>query len=424
MSATLITADPNFGKSYRTTIGIEDYMSYILISNQPSIPIPTDSSGNNGVFTNATSTIQVILNNEDVTADWTVSLHQATGCTVTVSNTTKVATVSAMSADTGYFIIKAVKTGASILYTKVIVYKAKAGVDGTDGIDGEDGTGTPDDETIILNGSNQLKVRDLTYYNTVGGITSSIAFKGTIWGSGLNNNLISIGGDLGTGGGATDIISIGTNNDIGDGIGTDVDHLNKIILIGDNIGVFRNSEYDIHNMILIGYGGNAVPVIGDASNAVAIGRTPASIIPYSISLCFGNPIHSGLSGITKNYTIFYQDTGYRTDNGTVTLSIPSDNIGDGIVKVEVDLYGFDGAIQDPIVGFFKAKKSVSYLNKTRVLDLDISSEAYSSAPLVGCSWVSASSFTNTIDFTVTVTGLGSAIRTYWIANCKIDVISQ
>lgn len=140
MASNIVTSDPSFGVSYKNTIGVDDLTVYQLMSNRDSLAIPTDSDGNNPVFTEAVITFEIKQSDTDVTSQYTISESTSTNVTITVSDIAKTATVTAISADVGSFVIKAERTNYPTLTHKINVYKAKAGVDGIDGTDGIGGT--------------------------------------------------------------------------------------------------------------------------------------------------------------------------------------------------------------------------------------------------------------------------------------------
>lgn len=154
----------------QTTGVTVDYI-YVVKPTIDTIGIPTDSNGNNPVFTNAQSELKIYKNNNE-DAEWTFVVSIQSGATATFSYPTL--TITGISADTGYIIVRATKAGESPINTRINVYKAKAGVQGPQGIQGIQGnTGAQgsqgqavvdsssiDDETITLNTSDELTLKD------------------------------------------------------------------------------------------------------------------------------------------------------------------------------------------------------------------------------------------------------------------------
>ena len=125
-----------------------------------NILIPTDSDGTNPVYTDAITEFEVwegntMLAKKSALDGWTSVLYSETN--VTVNDTVDLeATITAIAADHGSFIMKFDKVGYASLYCKVHAHKAKKGVpgdtgntgdaggtgaDGPTGLTGQDGTG-------------------------------------------------------------------------------------------------------------------------------------------------------------------------------------------------------------------------------------------------------------------------------------------
>lgn len=140
MAVTTVSSDPNFGISYKNTIGVEDLTIYQLISNRDSVPIPTDSDGNNPVFTEANIVFEIKIADQDDTSNWVISESTTTNTTITVVDATKTVSVTAIAADVGSFVIKAERYGYPTITRKINVFKAKAGADGSGAASGADGS--------------------------------------------------------------------------------------------------------------------------------------------------------------------------------------------------------------------------------------------------------------------------------------------
>lgn len=101
-----------------------------ILSND-SHTIPTDSSGNGGTWSSATTTMFVYVGTTDDSANWTYTAV-ATGCTGAFSTTgaKNVYTLSAMSADLATVDITAKKTGNPDIVKRFTISKNKAGANG------------------------------------------------------------------------------------------------------------------------------------------------------------------------------------------------------------------------------------------------------------------------------------------------------
>jgi len=108
-----------------------------------NILIPTDSDGTNPVYTDAITEFEtwegnVMLASKSSLDGWTSVLHSSSN--VTVDDTVDFeATITAIAADYGSFIMKFEKVGYNTLYCKVHVHKAKKGVAGDTGTTGDTG---------------------------------------------------------------------------------------------------------------------------------------------------------------------------------------------------------------------------------------------------------------------------------------------
>ena len=100
-----------------------------VLSNEAHT-VPTDSTGNNGVFTGANTTMTIYNGTADDSANWTVT---ATVSNVTGSLSGKTYTVTGLSADTGYVDLTAARSGYASIVKRFVLTKSKAGVTGAQG---------------------------------------------------------------------------------------------------------------------------------------------------------------------------------------------------------------------------------------------------------------------------------------------------
>jgi len=143
-----------------------------LRSSLDNIAIPTDASGNNEVYTNAKTTATIIRDSVDITSGWTFSVSNQVNVTTSVAS--DVITVTNISSDTGYFTIRAAKSGEELIYKDVGVYKAKQGVTGLTGPAGTftwegvyvAGTTYSADDAIHYDGSAYVSLQDSNTGNT------------------------------------------------------------------------------------------------------------------------------------------------------------------------------------------------------------------------------------------------------------------
>ena len=108
----------------------------VVILSKDSHPIPADSDGNNGVYTNAATTVQVRIGSVDDTAAWTIGVVASAGITGSYNSTTKTYTVTNLSVDTGTVVFTCTRTGYATLTKEFTVYKVRKGTSGDAGTNG------------------------------------------------------------------------------------------------------------------------------------------------------------------------------------------------------------------------------------------------------------------------------------------------
>ncbi|MFQ3543662.1 hypothetical protein Q7A53_06220 [Halobacillus rhizosphaerae] len=101
-----------------------------VLSNDAQV-IPTDSSGNNGNFTGAETTISVFVGASDNTSSWSASATPSSGVTGTLSG--KTYTVTNMTVDTGYVDITVSRSGYASITKRFALSKSKQGTSGSNG---------------------------------------------------------------------------------------------------------------------------------------------------------------------------------------------------------------------------------------------------------------------------------------------------
>lgn len=109
----------------------------LLLTND-SIAIPTDSAGNNGNYTGASSTFIVLLGAVDDSANWTVAAAPSAGVAGTLAGRTY--TVTSITADAAYVDLTASRQGFASVTRRLSVVRIKAGAPGTAGANGSNGS--------------------------------------------------------------------------------------------------------------------------------------------------------------------------------------------------------------------------------------------------------------------------------------------
>jgi hypothetical protein len=107
-----------------TVVDLSDDVTMVL--TKEAFVVPTDSSGNSGVFTNAVTTASVYLGTVDDTANWTFTKTENNTTTTQSGTYNQIYTISALSQDTGDVTITATKKGTT-LTKKFSLSKGKQG---------------------------------------------------------------------------------------------------------------------------------------------------------------------------------------------------------------------------------------------------------------------------------------------------------
>ena len=151
MASTVVNSSPsNDVSTFFNPSVVSELSSYLLLSNRDCLVIPTDGDGNNPVYTEANVTFLVNYKGEDVTSEWTISTESTSHVTVSVVSNT--ISVTAITADTGNFVAKATKSGENTIYRKISVFKGKEGAKGDTGDTGATGsTGATGDSGASIN---------------------------------------------------------------------------------------------------------------------------------------------------------------------------------------------------------------------------------------------------------------------------------
>lgn len=109
--------------------------------------IPTDYQGNYAAFPIVQTTVQVLYGQIDVTALCQYTIQRSAGVTGSWDNTTKIYTVTALTADTGWVDITAAYLGLFTVTKRFNMAKQRGGEPGAQGIPGKDGGNGTDGRT-------------------------------------------------------------------------------------------------------------------------------------------------------------------------------------------------------------------------------------------------------------------------------------
>uniref|UniRef100_A0A7C3E1A3 Tail protein n=1 Tax=Gracilinema caldarium TaxID=215591 RepID=A0A7C3E1A3_9SPIR len=100
--------------------------------------VPTDSAGNNGVYTGCSTTMYIYVGATDDSANWTVAATPSSGVTGSLSG--KTYTVTNMTVDSGYVDLVASRSGYPNVTCRFTITKAKQGTTGAPGATGAPAT--------------------------------------------------------------------------------------------------------------------------------------------------------------------------------------------------------------------------------------------------------------------------------------------
>ena len=129
-----------------TPVPVPISLSFYTTPN--SVLVPTDNDGSNPVYTNAVSTMVVVLGTVDDTSNWTFSLTTQTNVTAVIQNDNEVK-VNDLTADIGEVVVTGVRTGYADLVFNIPIYKQKAGATGPGG------GGTIQDASLFVRANNE-----------------------------------------------------------------------------------------------------------------------------------------------------------------------------------------------------------------------------------------------------------------------------
>jgi len=122
----------DFAKVTAGTNGSNGQNAITAVLTNDTHTVPTDSAGNGGVFTTATTTMMVYNGATDDSANWTYTAVASSGITGAFDGTTKnMYKVSAMSVDSGTVDITAKKSGQPDIVKRFTIIKNKQGTTGS-----------------------------------------------------------------------------------------------------------------------------------------------------------------------------------------------------------------------------------------------------------------------------------------------------
>lgn len=146
-----------------------------------SIVLPANASGTVSDFSKANGTFVTFLGQNQLSTGVAYSLESATGITTTINATSGAYSVTAISADVGVAIYKAVYGGVTIR-KQLMVVKARQGATGTNGADGKDGVGVTNTVITYQAGSSGTTAPTGTWTSTIPSVSASqYLWTRTVW---------------------------------------------------------------------------------------------------------------------------------------------------------------------------------------------------------------------------------------------------
>jgi len=313
MAVTIIGATPIFGNTFKNTWSVSDLDITFLTANRDVVAIPTDYAGANPVFTEANAIFRVEKRGDDVTSEWAISKYATDSVTISINDITKTVSVTAISADTGSFVIKAYKVGENPIYRKISVFKVNDGAGWTGGsYNSANGitTFTSDDglgfSTTDLRGADGLGWTGASY-NSSTGVTTFTSDDG----------LGFVTGDLrgSSGGGTVQEInrSIHPVTVIGSGVGTLGDDAIDLqtytsgsgsaaadysLIIG---GRWHSIDSDASTSSIVG--GQYNRIIGSTTTSMICGGSGNVITTTDLTTYGGSFIGGGVNNTISNATV-------------------------------------------------------------------------------------------------------------------------
>lgn len=184
-----------------------------------SIVLPANAAGTVTDFSKANGTFVTFLGQNQLSTGVAYSLESATGITTTINATSGAYSVTAISADVGVAIYKAVYSGVTIR-KQLMVVKARQGATGTNGSDGKDGVGVTNTVITYQAGSSGTTAPTGTWTSTIPSVSASqYLWTRTVWtfSDGTSKTGYSIG-KMGDNGAKGDTGATGATGATGNGI--------------------------------------------------------------------------------------------------------------------------------------------------------------------------------------------------------------
>lgn len=187
-----------------------------------SIVLPANAAGTVTDFSKANGTFVTFIGQNQLSTGVAYSLESATGITTTINATSGAYSVTAISADVGVAIYKAVYSGVTIR-KQLMVVKARqgaTGTNGTNGADGKDGVGVTNTVITYQAGSSGTTAPTGTWTSTIPSVSASqYLWTRTVWtfSDGTSKTGYSIG-KMGDNGAKGDTGATGATGATGNGI--------------------------------------------------------------------------------------------------------------------------------------------------------------------------------------------------------------
>jgi hypothetical protein len=377
-----------------------------VLSNESSL-IPTDSIGNNGNYTGATTTMSIFKGTVDDSTNWAVSAAASSGVVGSLSG--KTYTVVGMTVDSGYIDLTATRSGYSSITKRYNISKSKKGIDANVGYSTNpyfsnwastypagysSWAGTPTKETAItFSGGNSLrltatagvdmgvqangtgdafgKVPEMSYYTLKFNVYLD---SGTFNGSGFLLDFVGLKADGITS--AYDRVSINLNTEIPNAVTGRWYQITKVVPISKSSWVTWQylRVYVMSNYVSLGTARDAKSIVFDSIDVSAI---PFMIDSLSaISANIGSVTAGTITGVIINGGSININDKFKVDaNGKLTT--------DDIVYANKGIYSGDDVYltrTTPVVSANNGALAIRSTNNSLYLQCAVSGQVNCTAP--------------------------------------------
>lgn len=351
-----------------------------IIPDRDTVQISCDSTGSNEDFTNSTVNFKVFYGGADTTNYWTITVFSETNCETNLS--TNSVSITAIAAEEASYTVRATRAGYITIDKVIQVSKVK------DGADGADGASTPDGETIVLDGSTNLKVANhivyddgIEYSDTLligaGEITNTTSSVPS------TNNILIQSDNVSTAqfSGCDNIINIGSGTTMTRGLSAGAIVNSNGMVIGHGLTGKVNNDIDnfADNFLINGikrYGSENLIT----NNAISIGVDPQSKLSDALAISY--PKEGSAYSINDNNELYHTSRVSAVGTGSsVDIDLDISDLGvqsAGVAKITMDINGYNGSTNTDV---YTEQVHLILFNDTAVVDYSDANKMYSNGSM-------------------------------------------